>query len=59
MNPLFRSEKILKFLDKEDRYIIAFNQTNGDLITGNTQRRATFDNFVSKNTLGSKNWIAK
>lgn len=47
------------FYNKEGRYIIVFNQTNGDLITGDKQRRTSFDNFESKNILGSKKWIAK
>ena len=42
------------FYNKEGRYIIAFNQTNGDLITGDKQRRASIDKFLETNTIGSK-----
>ena len=47
------------FYNQDDRYIIVFNQTNGDLITGNKQRPLAIRKFVEKNTLGSRQWIAK
>ena len=47
------------FCNEEGRYIIAFNQTNGDLITGDKQRPAAIRKFEETNTLGSKRWIEK
>ena len=41
------------------RYIVAFNQTNGDLITGNKQRAGTVRKFLETNRLGGNKWIEK
>lgn len=47
------------FYNKEGRYIIAFNQSNGDLITGYKQRPPAIRKSLETNTLGSIQWIAK
>lgn len=39
--------------------IVAFNQSTGDLITGDKQRDAVFDRFIDKNYLGAKQWMLK
>jgi hypothetical protein len=39
--------------------IIAFNESTGDLITGDKQRPSSFKRFQSKNYLGSKAWMLK
>ena len=39
--------------------IIAFNESTGDLITGDKQRPASFKRFQSENYLGSKAWMLK
>lgn len=44
---------------KNDRYLVCFNQTTGDLITGDKQRRGTIDKFDQTNKIGSKKWIDK
>ena len=41
------------------RYVVAFNQTNGDLITGDKQRENVSNRFMADNTLGGLQWIAK
>ena len=38
--------------------IIAFNESTGDFITGDKQKRGSFDRFKSENYLGSRNWMA-
>lgn len=38
---------------------ILFNQTTGDLITGDKQRRGTINKFDQTNKIGSKKWIDK
>ena len=45
------------FYNEEDRYIIAFNQTTGDLITGDKQRPKAVKNFVAENILGIQNGL--
>ena len=44
---------------KNDRYFVCFNQTTGDLITGDKQRRGTINKFDQTNKIGSKKWIDK
>jgi hypothetical protein len=44
---------------KNDRYLVCFNQTTGDLITGDKQRRGTTNKFDQTNKIGSKKWIDK
>ena len=44
---------------KNDRYLVCFNQTSGDLITGDKQRRGTVNQFKKTNKIGSKKWIDK
>jgi hypothetical protein len=44
---------------KNDRYLVCFNQTTGDLITGDKQRRGTINKFDQTNKIGSKKWIDK
>jgi len=44
---------------KNDRYIICFNKTTGDLITGDKQRQKKVDKFDKTNQLGSNKWINK
>ena len=44
---------------KNDRYLICFNQTTGDLITGDKQRRGTIRKFTETNRIGSQKWIDK
>ena len=44
---------------QNDRYIICFNQTTGDLITGDKQRRGTVRKFNETNRIGSQKWIDK
>jgi len=39
---------------KNDRYLVCFNQTTGDLITGDKQRRGTINKFDQTNKIGSK-----
>ena len=39
--------------------IIAFNESTGDLITGDKQRPASFKRFQSENYLGAKAWMLK
>ena len=38
---------------------MCFNQTMGDLITGDKQRRGTINKFDQTNKIGSKKWIDK
>lgn len=45
------------FLNEESQSIIAFNQTTGDLITGDRQREGSVDKFKTTNTLGAKEWV--
>lgn len=44
---------------KNGDYLVAFNQTTGDLITGDKQRGGTTKKFLQTNKLGSKEWIDK
>ena len=44
---------------KNNRYLVCFNQTTGDLITGDKQRRGTINKFDQTNKIGSKKWIDK
>ena len=39
--------------------IIAFNESTGDLITGDKQRKSAFDRFEKQNYLGGKKWMLK
>jgi hypothetical protein len=39
--------------------IIAFNESTGDLITGDKQKPAAFQRFQSENYLGAKAWMLK
>jgi hypothetical protein len=39
--------------------IIAFNESTGDLITGDKQKKPAFDRFKDKNYLGAKAWMSK
>ena len=39
--------------------IIAFNESTGDLITGDKQKKSAFDRFKDENYLGSKKWMLK
>ena len=45
------------YYNKDTKSIISFNQTNGDLITGDIQRRNVFDRFLVDNTLGGQKYI--
>jgi hypothetical protein len=47
------------YYDEDNRLIVSFNQTSGDLITGDRQRENVFDRFMDDNTLGGLEWIAK
>jgi hypothetical protein len=47
------------YYDKDNRLIVSFNQTSGDLITGDRQRENVFNRFMDDNTLGGLQWIAK
>ena len=47
------------YYDKDNRLIVSFNQTSGDLITGDRQRENVFNRFMDNNTLGGLQWIAK
>jgi hypothetical protein len=44
---------------KNDRYLVCFNQTTGDLITGDKQRPGTIRKFNETNRIGSQKWIDK
>ena len=44
---------------KNDRYLVCFNQTTGNLITGDKQRRGTINKFDQTNKIGSQKWINK
>jgi hypothetical protein len=39
--------------------IIAFNESTGDLLTGDKQRESVFDRFENQNYLGAKKWMLK
>jgi hypothetical protein len=39
--------------------IIAFNESTGDLITGDKQRPSTFNRFKSENYLGAEKWMIR
>lgn len=41
------------------RYLVCFNQTTGDLITGDKQRAGTIRKFNETNRMGSQKWIDK
>lgn len=47
------------YYDKENRIIVSFNQTTGDLITGDRQRENVFNRFMDDNTLCGLQWITK
>lgn len=47
------------YYDEDNRLIVSFNQTSGDLITGDRQRENVFNRFMADNTLGGLQWIAK
>ena len=47
------------YYDHDNRLIVSFNQTSGDLITGDKQREKSFNRFMDNNTLGGLQWIAK
>jgi hypothetical protein len=47
------------YYDEDNRLIVSFNQTTGDLITGDRQRKNVFYRFMDDNTLGGLQWIAK
>nr|AHI51277.1 hypothetical protein [Cylindrotheca closterium] len=47
------------YYDEDNRVIVSFNQTSGDLITGDRQRENVFNRFMADNTLGGLQWIAK
>jgi hypothetical protein len=44
---------------QNDRYLVCFNQTTGDLITGDKQRPGTIRKFNETNRIGSQKWIEK
>jgi hypothetical protein len=44
---------------QNDRYLVCFNQTTGDLITGDKQRPGTIRKFNETNRIGSQKWIDK
>ena len=44
---------------KNDRYLVCFNQTTGDLITGDKQRPGTIRKFNETNRIGGQKWIDK
>jgi hypothetical protein len=39
--------------------IIAFNESTGDLITGDKQKKPAFDRFKNENYIGGKKWMLK
>lgn len=47
------------YYDEGNRQIVSFNQTSGDLITGDRQRENVFSRFMADNTLGGLQWIAQ
>ena len=47
------------YYDEHNRIIVCFNQTTGDLITGDRQREKVFNRFMAHNTLGALEWITK
>jgi len=44
---------------KNGRHLVCFNQTTGDLITGDKQRTGTINKFEQTNKIGAKKWINK
>jgi hypothetical protein len=44
---------------QNDRYLVCFNQTTGDLITGDKQRAGTIRKFNETNRIGGQKWINK
>lgn len=44
---------------QSDRYLVCFNQTTGDLITGDKQRKGSIRKFNETNRIGSQKWIDK
>jgi hypothetical protein len=44
---------------KNGRYLVCFNQTTGDLITGDKQRPGTIRKFNETNRIGGQKWIDK
>ena len=44
---------------QNDRYLVCFNQTTGDLITGDKQRTGNIRKFNETNRIGSQTWIDK
>ena len=47
------------YYDEDNRLIVSFNQTSGDLITGDRQRKNVFNRFKNENYLGGKKWMLK
>ena len=47
------------YYDEDSRLMVSFNQTSGDLITGDKLREKVFEGFIDDNTLGGRQWIAK
>jgi hypothetical protein len=41
------------------RYLVCFNQTTGDLITGDKQREGTIRKFNETDRIGGQKWIDK
>jgi hypothetical protein len=44
---------------QNDRYLVCFNQTTSDLITGDKQRAGTIKKFNETNRVGGQKWINK
>jgi hypothetical protein len=44
---------------QNDRYLVCFNQTTSDLITGDKQRAGTIRKFNETNRVGGQKWINK
>lgn len=44
---------------QNDNYLVSFNQTTGDLITGDKQLRGTIIKFNQTNKIGSQRWMDK
>ena len=45
------------YYNRKEKQIVSFNQTTGDLITGDKQRDPVFRRFINDNTLGGLTWI--
>ena len=50
-------EKAIVF--QNDRYLICFNETTSDLITGDKQRVETIKKFNATKQIGAQKWIEK